>query len=256
MLRWGMAVIAVLAMAAGVSQSQAAVVAGKNTISDSRKGKLYIPAHSSVSGCLGQTCANGKCVGMRPDRVSLSGAGESCGGWADITFNYELPLRPETAQFDQAKILIDVTDLDFRGQVIRGNSVLHERIEFYFLPDGGQPVGPPDFVLHDGNYGYFRPDSFLGTDKKKVTYSIPLSALGLTAEDIADVYADQGFSILMCVESDVTHYGTVRTTFSNTVDVLKTGFDYEPEVVPEPATVGLILLGAPLLILRRRRCAA
>jgi hypothetical protein len=229
---------------------------------------FYIPITPETSGMYGQMVGS-HVVGADRDSVLLSSSNSSSEGfvWFVSSFDVssvltpELPIVGATADIPLTLILNDV---DFLPDAVGGGVTSREWIDLALLDDGGNPIaGADSLVLNVGNYMTFRQDLDGGgmpktaTDDTTGTYEISLMSMFGGFGDDWENYIDllnqgQMLNLKLTLHAEVDYFGRSRVRVYNTPeDVRDTAVIFG--VAPEPASAGMLLVGAAALAVRTRR---
>lgn len=247
-------------------------VMGDNSVWDKYGNKFYIPQSDPFSGQLGQLVLGAKpgstkkknLIGLHSDRFRLRGdVGTSTTGFTTTNVVFDLPEPP---MGEDAALILTFRDLDLLPQKLR-RATLTETLELTLLTnvltgedDGAAALGASSsfhLSLTSGNYGLYRPDGFGPTNysrrNRQVTYTIPLTDLGMTKLDIYAIDATKSFTLEMTMTAEVTRTKRGSNVYRNTVETGLVSVSYTPDYdAPEPMTMALLIAGLPLLLRRRR----
>jgi len=254
-----MALLALVATIAVLAAGPVSAAVGTNDVLDNEMGgQLYIPLKPSASGVLGDPIGGGPDrVGMQADSVFMSILTPSSSGYVtfELVFDIsaDLGLLPNIDQ-NSANLLMTFDDLDFKTDV-SPKFTLNEVLTMEFRADPGGPTSGTPLTIDETNYHVYSgmPPGH-ETNNVTVTYEINLkNDLGISDSDFADMETDKEFAVLVTLNSHIQHTGTWCNfgCVTNTPESIDSQFTVVG--VPEPATMGLLAIGAIGLIRRRRR---
>jgi len=230
---------------------QAEIIKAGNAVLAKKGSRVYIPQTDGCSGILGLPVTGNirQKVGYQIESSRLN-PDQVVQGY--VAMELDFGGVKQYMDSDAATLLLTVNDIDFKPQAV-GSAMLREWITFSFVSDKGTVIdvtAVPDLVLNEANYGDYRADGFGATNNKKVTYSIPLSALGA---DFDNINADHEFAIVMTLYSSMTraHTGSAGP-YWNTTEAFNAQVAYDLQKGPEPATMALLLAGVGMVLRRRR----
>ncbi|MFB3891719.1 MAG: PEP-CTERM sorting domain-containing protein [Phycisphaerae bacterium] len=234
--------LAVLSLLGSQSASASIMAYGINSHMSGKpaSSNLYIPIVSD-EGEYG--VGAGGAAGETKDSLWLGAGGASAG-------SVYLPATFGTTPLDRTKptlLTIHGTDLDFLPQSIGSKATYREWVDIGIVFNPGKPARHL-VTIDNTDYLYFRTSPGTATNNTAADYTLDLkNYLRDAAWDT--INAHYGFQIEVTFHSSLQRTGGGTAYFYNTPEGFTSNFVYD---VPEPATLALLLVGAPLLLRRRR----
>ncbi len=246
-----------------VAGSASAGVIGVHPVLDASNGRLYVPLTPGYSGTLADPAPDGGQTGLTREKVKLAEGDKTEGA---VSFMLHFALTGHVAPdfdiiADSASLLLNLEDMDFQP-VDGGGARMYEWMELTVLAEVADSTPTADgpvlgavggLLIDEQNYGNFRDDGFAKTNNRRTIYTLSMADdLGVTAEELAVIEDNLEFSLLVTIGSYVERTKKGRGSYRNTNEQLGNSFEFATVAVPEPAALSLLVLTAPVLLLRRR----
>jgi hypothetical protein len=236
------------------SSASAEIVFGDNDELPA-SGRIYIPLTPGSSGNLG----DGGVVGLQQDRVTLTAADPTTAGVVNFLVSFPVrdgddPLLPDGMWVDPVASLVSMTlrDMDF-VPVTQRLVEYSETLQMVFVDDQQSPVGNP-VLIDDTNWQNFvagPPPAT--TNNQLIDYEITLFDFGIDTDAEAQAISlDQdNVQMLVSIGAQASYSGSYQARIYNTAENFDNLMNFG--VAPEPTTLVMLLSGAGLAVLRRRR---
>jgi len=244
-------------------------IIGINAVLSASGGSLFIPSKAGSSGTLGAPMVSGLPgskygkYGTSSEIITLTNVSPHAQGYVRFVLTFTLSGSATTVDSSgNARVTLKAYDLDFQETTIGKSAKLFETMDLAFMrdPAAGTSSLTPDITVDRNNYGTYRSGGFAlagtnVTNNASGTYTFNLmNALGVDTADLTSINSTHKFGIFVTLRSDLTKITAGTKRYLNTVEKFEqTSFDYNPQVVPEPATALLLACGAVAAIGRRRR---